>query len=270
MEILISALIGLALMELYAWLDPFAKWLVKQVAKKLPADLQADFVEQFTADLDALPHSVAKVFFAIRDGTLSANSIYDAAYREAFTSVADKFDTMQKKMSYTEACLEQARAAFKLEWNPLLKFVTTVDESLHTMRERQRENDVEAKVAIENFESVSAPIIEYFSATEATFEQTITAIETRLIRIIEPYAKVREAVAKLRDRLQDPKPLDASDEKLIEHAAKVCQELTNASISTVAPSPNFPQRPTDLTAQLQAASDAAEAASQAIIRCRRK
>ena len=138
------------------------------------------------------------------------------------------------------------------------------------MRERQRENDVEAKVAIENFESVSAPIIEYFSATEATFEQTITAIETRLIRIIEPYAKVREAVAKLRDRLQDPKPLDASDEKLIEHAAKVCQELTNASISTVAPSPNFPQRPTDLTAQLQAASDAAEAASQAIIRCRRK
>jgi hypothetical protein len=268
MEIVISALIGLALIELYAWLDPFAKWLVRQVAKKLPANLQADFVEQFTADLDALPHSVAKVFFAIRDGTLSANSIYDAAYREAITSVADKFDSTLKKMSDAEASLEQARAAFKLNWNSPLKFVTAVDESLRIMRERQRENDVEAKVAIENFESVSAPMIGYFSATEATFEQTITAIETRLIRMIEPYAKVRE---KLRDRLQDPNPFDASDEELIKYAAKVCQEqLSTASISTVAPSPNFPQPPTDLTAQLQAASDASEAASQAIIRCWRK
>jgi hypothetical protein len=173
-------------------------------------------------------------------------------------------------MSDAEASLEQVRAAFKLKWNSPLKFVTAVDESLRTMRERQRENDVEAKVAIENFGSVSAPIIEYFSATEATFEQTVTAIETRLIRIIEPYAKVREVFTKLRDRLQDPKPFDAGDEELIAHAAKVCQEqLSTASISTVA-SPNFPQRPTDLTAQLQATSDAAEAASQAIIRCWRK
>jgi hypothetical protein len=75
MEILISILIGIFLMELYAWLDRLAKWLVERVARELPEDRQAEFTEQFMADLATLPNSVAKVYFAFRDCTLSTHNI---------------------------------------------------------------------------------------------------------------------------------------------------------------------------------------------------
>jgi hypothetical protein len=72
MEILISILIGIFLMELYAWLDRLA---VERVARELPEDRQAEFTEQFMADLATLPNSVAKVYFAFRDCTLSTHNI---------------------------------------------------------------------------------------------------------------------------------------------------------------------------------------------------
>ena len=92
METLISTLIGIALIEVYAWLDPLAKWLVGRVAKNLPEDRRADFTEQFIADLATLPNSVAKVYFAFRDCTLAAENIYQAVYREKFLSMADDFE----------------------------------------------------------------------------------------------------------------------------------------------------------------------------------
>jgi hypothetical protein len=107
MEVLISILIGIALMELYAWLDLLAKWLVNRVAKKLPKDRQADFTEQFMADLATLPNSAAKVYFAFRDCTLAAESIYQAVYRESVLSAADNFDSFCSKMSQFDQAIEK-------------------------------------------------------------------------------------------------------------------------------------------------------------------
>jgi hypothetical protein len=267
MEVLISVLIGLGLMELYAWLDPFAKWLVRRVAQKLPEHLQADFMEQFIADLNEFPNSITKVFLAIRDGTLAANSIYDAAYRNAITAVVDELDSTLEKISGTQAALEKAREMFELKWGPGLKYVSTVDQSLRAFRERESQIDVEAKIAVENFQSASAPIVDFFSTTEAIFEQRMTELEAFTARLTEPLPIMHEVSAKLRDRLLDPRPFSPRDANLMEYAAKASGEFASATTFTLPTTPPvFPQRPANLTAQLQAASHAATAVNQAILR----
>jgi hypothetical protein len=43
MEILISFIVGIVLMETYAWLDPLAMWIVGRAAKELPEDRAEEF-----------------------------------------------------------------------------------------------------------------------------------------------------------------------------------------------------------------------------------
>ena len=101
MEILISTLIsiviGVGLMEAYAWLDPLAKWLVRRAGQQLPEENREEFTEQFLADVNAMPNSVAKVVFAFRNCTLAINDINDAIYRKTFESIAD-VDTFRDHM----------------------------------------------------------------------------------------------------------------------------------------------------------------------------
>src|ERR1700722_7288417 len=115
MEILISVLIGLILMEIYAWLDPLAKWLVHRVAKNLPDGREAEFSEQFLADLATLPNSIVKVFYALRDCTLSARSIYDAEYRNALTSMTDEFDDALDIVASAKTILDESILRFETE-----------------------------------------------------------------------------------------------------------------------------------------------------------
>jgi hypothetical protein len=130
MEILIAIIIGLSLMELYAWLDPLAKWLVDRVAKGLPEARRADFVEQFMADLATLPNSLAKVFFAFRDCTLVARKIYENMFWETLLALADRNDAIFGQLSLLDQSIATSKAQIQTNFRPYLAFISVIDSSL--------------------------------------------------------------------------------------------------------------------------------------------
>lgn len=64
MEFLISALVGLATIELYAWLPTFSTWLLRIAVKQLPDQDKERCLEEWSAALEALPNTLAKVCHA--------------------------------------------------------------------------------------------------------------------------------------------------------------------------------------------------------------
>ncbi|MBW7968621.1 hypothetical protein [Bradyrhizobium sp. BR 10289] len=264
MEILISVVIGLALMELYAWLDPLAKWIVKLVARSLPDGAQADFIEQFTADLDALPNSLAKLFYAVRDCALSRKSIQEAAYRNVLSEVTDQYESLFEKIARIEPAIDESRVSFDRGWGTALKFVEIVADSSRTLKTRLKPNDPAAQLAVENFDKVCAPLVEYFSLIEATFERNVAAIRAHAELIAQPYSTLRPLISRLRERLYDPRPLEDEDERLFSEVARVTTELAERSKLTLPKLESFPPRPDEFTDQLKAVGRASDEALRAL------
>jgi hypothetical protein len=267
MGILISALIGLALIELYAWLDPLAKWIVRRVAQNLPEDRRQDFIEQFTADLDALPNSVLKILFAIRDGAISANDIRDAVFRDTLSSLVDAIDSNLDKLKRAEAALEEVKISFDAKFGSTKRFVSARDQVLLVMKTKQAHCDTDANSAINNFENLSAPVVKYLSESATIFEDHLVTIRSVTGRMLIPAVKSREMAGKVRDRLIDPKRFSDDDEELIEQLAAASSHLAHAAEGHLPVELDFPQRPPDLTEQINAVGSASKAAVEAINRC---
>lgn len=225
MEILISIVIGIALMELYAWLDPLAKWLVDRVAKKLPEDRQADFTEQFMADLATLPNSVAKVYFALRDCTLAAHNIQEAVCRETVLTMTDQFESFCDKMSTFDQTIEKSKAQVRTNLQQSIKFVTAVNHSLEALRRNQRQDDVDAETAIHHCQALSSPVVDKISSIRAGFEQRHAKFDCLLDRLREPLTRAYKANENIRRRMLDDKPLDEKDDELLTSFNKMLEEI---------------------------------------------
>jgi hypothetical protein len=275
MEILISIFISIALMELYAWLDPLAKWLVDQVAKKLPEDRQADFTEQFMADLATLPNSVAKVYFAFRDCTLSAQNIYQGVYREKFLSMADDFDALFNKMSLFDQSIEVSTAQARSNFQSSSAFISAVDQSLETLRRSQRQDDPDAETAIHHFQALSSPAVGILSTIQAGFEQRHARFDGLMDRLRERLARAIEAKENVRRRmLDDDKPLDDNDIELVSSFNERVNDIGairdqyNAEAGSPDDLPDIPAFPASFVTQVEAIVEALQAAVRVVKRPR--
>ena len=67
MEIVISVLIGVLIMEGYAWLDAFSKWLLERAVRQISPEDQDRCREEWSADLNAMPNTAVKLFYALRN-----------------------------------------------------------------------------------------------------------------------------------------------------------------------------------------------------------
>jgi hypothetical protein len=272
MEILISVsisiFIGILLMELYAWLDPLAKWLVERVAKTLPHDRQADFKEQFIADLATLPNSIAKVYFALRDCTLAAQSIYQAVYREGCLSLVDDLDDMVEALNRANRLLEATGIDFESA-----EFISVVDQSLTSLRRHQQQDDCEAQVAIDHFQTLSSPVVHAFSAIQAHFERRHERFVSFFERLREPLARATEISEKVRRRMLDEKPLSDDDMPQLSSLSERSREFTATLLEYNAQkehSPgdfsDVPAFPVDVSAQLEKIVEAFQAAARVVKR----
>jgi hypothetical protein len=226
LEILISTLIGIAMIEVYAWLDPFAKWLVGRVAKKLPEDCRADFTEQFMADLATLPNSVVKVYFALRDCTLAAHKIEEAVCRETVLSATDKFESFYDKMNLYDQTVETSKAQVQTNLRQSIEFISALDQSLEALRRNHRQDDVDAETAIHHCQTLSSPVIDRISTIRAGFEQRHAKLEYLLDRLRKPLARAYEANENLRRRMLDDKPLDESDDEMLSSFTKMLEGIS--------------------------------------------
>jgi hypothetical protein len=275
MEILISIFIGVALMELYAWLDPLAKWLVDRVAKKLPEDRRADFTEQFMADLATLPNSVAKVYFAFRDCTLAAQNIYQNVYREKFLSMADDFDSTNNMMRLWDQSLETSKSRARSEFRSSSAFISAVDRSLEGLRRNQRQDDPDAETAIHQFQTLSSPVVGILSTRQANIEQRYARLDGLMDRLREPRARAFEANENIRRRMLDDKPLDDSDVELVVSSfnerlgeIRAIQQEYNAEAGSAGDLPDIPAFPENFVTKAKAIVEALEAAVRVVKRPR--
>jgi hypothetical protein len=65
MELLISIVVGLALMELYAWVPALCQWLVGRAASQVPTEYEHRCREEWEASLEALPNTVVRLAHAL-------------------------------------------------------------------------------------------------------------------------------------------------------------------------------------------------------------
>jgi len=271
MEILISTLIGIALIEVYAWLDPLAKWLVGRVAKNLPEDRRADFTEQFMADLATLPNSVAKVYFAFRDGTLAAENIYQEVYRETFLSMADDFDSVYNKISLFDQSMETLKAQMQSEFRTSSAFISSVERSLGVLRRNQRQDDPDAEAAIHHFQALSSPVVGVLSAIIAGMEQRHARIDGILDRLREPLARALEVNENIRRRMLDDKPIDDNDKELLSSFSERLHDFRVIQLECTAEArtddlPDIPAFPENFVIKAKAIAEALAAAAQVVKR----
>jgi hypothetical protein len=61
MELLISILVGLGIMEAYAWLPATCQWLLESAVSHLPTENQERCREEWTESLEALPNTAMRL-----------------------------------------------------------------------------------------------------------------------------------------------------------------------------------------------------------------
>lgn len=83
MELLISALVGFVVIELYVWLPIASRWLLSFAVQRLPKEDRERCNEEWSAALEALPNTLAKLWhalsFIIAANTIKADAVDDAS-----------------------------------------------------------------------------------------------------------------------------------------------------------------------------------------------
>lgn len=263
MEVLISFVTGIILIEAYVWLDPLSIWLVRRVAKELPKHRQAEFIEQFTADLATLPNSIAKVYFAFRDCTLVANSIKEAVYRETALSLVDQFAIYYDRMIGLNQNFAEAEVALQKNLGPSVKFITTVNRCLETLQCGPRHDELEVQAAVNHLQDLSLPLIDKVSTIKAGFEKEQARIANVLHRLDEPMSKGLRVSQDIRRRMLNETPLDDDDAELLDAFLAIANEISSVQAVYGRSSndlSNIPAFPKDYQIKAAAIIEAARAA----------
>jgi Rad3-related DNA helicase len=213
MEILISILIGVALMEGYAWLDPLAKWLIIRAARKLPEKHREAFTEQWTADVAAMPNSFAKLLFALRNCTLAINDIRQEIYRNQFEAMANESELLIDRVGGSLGeVLEKSSALLRQTESFEPKVISTFNQLLDDLQQRQHHD---AKDAIDRVRALTPAVVKELSNCHASLEQTYTIFTILAAALHGPLARAADAHSRLKKRLLDDEPIDEDDQKLL-------------------------------------------------------
>jgi hypothetical protein len=228
MEILISILIGITLMEAYAWLDPLAKWLVRRAAQQLPKEHRTTFAELWTADLENIPNSLAKIVFAFHNCKLAVRDICDEIRRDAFESVADNYEELVESICRdTDDSLERSRSLLERSERTRSAMVSVLNRLLERLQNEQPKNP-DAQSAIDRFRVLSPPVTSSLSELHARINKDIAAYEGFATRLREPLARTAEAILRIRRRLLDDRPIDAHDRQLLKSLTVTLDDIDGA------------------------------------------
>jgi hypothetical protein len=111
MELLISIIVGVAIIEAYAWLPAACQWLLETAVCNLPTEDQERCREEWKADLETLPNTGVRLAHALTY-ILAARTITAETREETLEQldeVVGELSTMQRGLEGKLAILE-ARA----------------------------------------------------------------------------------------------------------------------------------------------------------------
>jgi hypothetical protein len=210
MEILISLVVGIVLMELYAWLDPLAIWLVRRAVKELPDDRRDEFVSQFEADLATVPNSFVKVYLVLRDCVLPIGDIEQAMLRDELAELADMFDDTIDKVGHVDKVLEQAGDLLASSERRELEVVGRYNGLLERLQKLQQGQN--AKAAVDHLLALSPSLAADLSDIRVTLERNQARLLNAVTSLREPLARAAETQERIRRRLLDERPLNDDDD----------------------------------------------------------
>jgi hypothetical protein len=212
-EVLISFVIGAALIESYVWLDPICKRLVGWAAEKLPAGREEEFRAQWEADLAAVPNSIFKFYFVLRDCVLPIKDIQQTMFREQFAEIADSVDGMIDLNRLSRLELRSSAALARSE-SMASKLVGTLDDAMERVQKLHR-GDASVLSAIERCESLKPILLNRFSEFHAAVKCSHDAMLQTAMALREKLGEVSTVQARIRERLLDSKPLTDDDGDLL-------------------------------------------------------
>jgi hypothetical protein len=96
MELIVSVLAGFLIVELYSWLPYFSNWLLERAVRRVRAEDQDLCREQWTADLNALPNTLVRLYYVLRFISISAADMINA---EFFVDKCDEIDDMFEEIA---------------------------------------------------------------------------------------------------------------------------------------------------------------------------
>lgn len=82
MELIVSVLAGFLIVEAYSWLPYFSKRLLERAVRRVSAEVRDRCREEWNADLDALPNTMVKIFYAFRHFSIGAADLINADFFE--------------------------------------------------------------------------------------------------------------------------------------------------------------------------------------------
>lgn len=89
--IFIALVTGVTVMEVYAWLDALAGWLLRRAVDQIVDEEKSRCEEEWKADLQAMPNSVVKVVYALANFRRSTAASINA---EFMAGALDQFDDL--------------------------------------------------------------------------------------------------------------------------------------------------------------------------------
>jgi hypothetical protein len=260
MEILISLIVGIVLMEMYAWLGPLPMWIVRRAAKELPDDRQAEFTGQWEADLAAVPNSIMKVCYVFRDCVLPIKDIQQTMFRDDFEDMAEKSEHVIEKISGT---LDGLRAQFEgiAQEGEIstAKLISTLNFSLERLQQVHGNKDDDASSAIERVRALNPPVAVKLSEYQSVVERNHAMVAGLAASLREPFARVADASLRLKDRMRDDSPIIEEDVELLE-----ALYAPFANINAALDSFNIELPNNDLSPSMKAAVEAIKAAVRAV------
>jgi len=208
MELLISLIVGVVVLEAYAWLNPLCEWLVRKAVSYVQVEEQERAQEEWTESLGTLPNSAVRLIHAL-------------SYVASVPRIRSDFRE-QALEELDEAILEFPKLASELEqpWERVsLKVIAYVSRATNPENSLKRSTEsllatlirIEKKVRSNPESKISAGTVEELAEAlqrcrEATgsfgnsTSQTITEEVNKLLEKIERYsAEARKIATALRD-----------------------------------------------------------------------
>jgi hypothetical protein len=244
------------LIEVYAWLDPLARWLVRRAARQLPEENRDAFTEQFMADVDAMPNSVFKLAFALRNCTLAINDICQEIARDQFESVADEFELFIGEMGRVDDILHESRDLLRRSDRSQSKLSSMLSRCSDRLQQHPHKHY--AQNAIEHFRALSPPVEKQFSHYHELLERNHVVVTTFVDGVREALARAADAQLRLRNRLLDARPIDEGDLKLI---ASLVVRLDDINTAFDTNPLDLEPPPADMLSALEAAAEAFKVAA---------
>jgi hypothetical protein len=220
MDLLISGIVGIIIMEAYAWLPLISNWLLDRAVKQLRQQDQDRCREEWMAGLAALPNTFARLFHAI-SFIPAAQRINNASFEAELDELDAGIREVAEKHGYMVEIFGEARAQLNRSERRLEEEIDKLLLTTKAFAKEASKKGLSPQKFAEAMESYSGTL---FSAYGKATELHLVSIESSSKRLVDVKLLIEKASSKL-DEANEQRRNGASPDRLDALLTEVATEL---------------------------------------------